>query len=215
MPTGWTSKVEDDKDALTIKNRDEYANVIVSSEPIDPSLDPRQYAEEQGDLLSEFPEYQEFTFEETNVFAGDGGYERVFQWDPKDGLPVTQIQQYYAENGRGYTATATALSSEITRYQDEMQQVLVNTTLIRAGSEPDQRQVAINGLDPNSMGADQVSHRGPATSSATTSAISTASGPEANSTETPTIITWLAIPMMPIAYIMPPPTPHAVVRQTY
>ena len=92
VPTGWTSKVEDDKDALTIKNRDEYANVIVSSEPIDPSLDPLQYAEEQGDLLSEFPEYQEFTFEETNVFAGDGGYERVFQWDPKDGLPgVTQF----------------------------------------------------------------------------------------------------------------------------
>jgi uncharacterized protein YjbI with pentapeptide repeats len=135
VPPGWTSQISNVKknEKLTILNRNLDSNVNVLSEPLGSKFDtPRRYAKAQGDLLREqLPEYHELTVEQTNVFGGDRGVRRVFTWDPKHGAPVTQIQQYYAENRRGYVATATALSSEIRRYEDDMQQVLVNMTLIR------------------------------------------------------------------------------------
>jgi uncharacterized protein YjbI with pentapeptide repeats len=132
VPPGWIIEVDDEEYTLTVQNRNAYAEVIVSSEPIDPDIDTQEYAEHQGDLLQEdLPGYHVFTYEQTNVFGGDLGFRRVYSWDPEDGPPITQIQQYYAENSRGYKATATAYSSEIARYEPEMRQVLVNTTLIR------------------------------------------------------------------------------------
>jgi len=149
VPAGWSGEVEKDKDTLTVKNRNVYANVIVSSEPpskgvFDLSMHSKQFAERQGTLLGEdLPGYHEITFEKTVVFGGNIGFRRVYEWDPsgKD-APVTQIQEYYVENGRSYLATATALSSEIRRYEAEMQDVLVNTTLIRGLRDSDRFEPA-------------------------------------------------------------------------
>ena len=58
-------------------------------------------------LRDEFPGYQELAFEETELFGGRRGYIRQFEWSPPDGVRVSQIQLYYTEDGRGYTATAT------------------------------------------------------------------------------------------------------------
>jgi tetratricopeptide (TPR) repeat protein len=110
LPEGWFAK-----DSLTLLAGDGQANIIASSEPLDPSIDTDQYASIQGELLNEegkFPSYQERQFEPIEVFGGRKGMIRTFEWSPPDGVRVTQVQIYYAEGGRGYTATATTPSSE-------------------------------------------------------------------------------------------------------
>jgi hypothetical protein len=103
VPNGWFAK-----DSTTLLAPDGQANIIASSEPLDPSIDTDTFAAAQGDLLKgEFPEYQEKSFERVSLFGGRDGYMREFEWTPEDGVRVTQIQIYYASGGRGYTATAT------------------------------------------------------------------------------------------------------------
>jgi hypothetical protein len=120
LPSGWFAK-----ESLTLLAPDGQANVIASSEPLDPSIDTKKYAEVQGDLLeNEFPEFESFSFEETDVFGRGTGYIRRFQWQPPDGVPVMQMQLYYAESGTGYTATATTPSSEFPRYEPDLRDAL-------------------------------------------------------------------------------------------
>jgi hypothetical protein len=122
---GWYAK-----ESITIRAPSGEANVIASSEPLDPSIDTLRYAVVQGELLkSEFPGYTEFTFEPTTVLGDRDGYSRQFEWTPPDSSPVTQIQLYYVENGRGYTATATSLSSNFSRNELQLEKLLNGLTI--------------------------------------------------------------------------------------
>jgi tetratricopeptide (TPR) repeat protein len=108
LPSEWFAK-----ESMTLLAPDGQANIIASGEPLDPSIDTEQYASVQGELLrKEFPEYDEQEFGPMVLFGDRHGYIRTFRWTPPDGVEVTQVQIYYAEGGRGYTATATAPSSE-------------------------------------------------------------------------------------------------------
>ena len=72
----------------------------------------------QGDLLrKEFPGYRELSLETADLFGDHMGVRRRFEWRPKDGVPVTQIQIYLALPGRGYTATATTPSTQFEEYE--------------------------------------------------------------------------------------------------
>jgi hypothetical protein len=103
IPPEWFAK-----ESTTLLAPDGQANVIASAEPLDPTVDSERYAAVQGDLLREdFPDYEEKEFAAVTIFGGRSGYMRSFEWTPPDGVRVAQIQLYYAENGRGYTATAT------------------------------------------------------------------------------------------------------------
>jgi hypothetical protein len=103
VPENWFAKV-----STTLLAPDGQANVIASSEPLDPTITIERYAEVQGELLErEFPGYVLRSYGRESVLGGRSGYFRHFEWTPPDGVPVTQIQMYYVENGRGYTATAT------------------------------------------------------------------------------------------------------------
>jgi len=127
----WTRSVDQKGDRVTVVAPDRQINVIVSRESIDPSYDARGYADEQDKLKKqEFPGYYRRTYEVTDAF-GVTGFEQVFEWDPKDGPPVKQIQQYYAEDGRGYTATATARLADFKELEPQLRDVLDRTTLIR------------------------------------------------------------------------------------
>lgn len=126
LPVGWYFK-----ESITLLAPDGRANVIASAEPLDPTIDLKQYAGVQGELLEkEFPGYRELAYEDMNVFGGRGGKLRRFEWHPppsrSDGEtePVTQLQLYYVENGRGYTATATAPSTDFGRYQLQLAEIL-------------------------------------------------------------------------------------------
>jgi hypothetical protein len=120
MPDGWFAK-----ESMTLLAPDGQANVIASSEPLDPGITVQHYAEVQGDLLrKEFPGYRQLRYERALVFGGRPGYEREFQWTPPDGVQVTQIQLYYAANGRGYTATATTPTVESSRFERDFRQTL-------------------------------------------------------------------------------------------
>ena len=107
-PPGWIHK-----ESITLLHPEGVANVIFSSEPVSQEIDSESYASMQGDLLwKEFPGYGELDFE-SFVLAGVGsGFKRTFSWVPPDGIPVTQFQIYAVRDGRGYTATATAPSSQ-------------------------------------------------------------------------------------------------------
>ncbi len=119
-PDGWFIK-----ESITLLEPNGRANVIASSEPLDTSIDSRLYAEAQGDQLrKEFKGYIETIFEPTEVWNGRQGYMRRFQWEPEDSVPVTQIQIYFAENGRGYTATATVPSKESEQFELQLRMVL-------------------------------------------------------------------------------------------
>ena len=72
------------KESITLLAPTGQANVIVSSEPLDPTLTSSQYASTQGELLRrEFPGYVEHRFDESTVF-GMFGYLRQFEWTPPD-----------------------------------------------------------------------------------------------------------------------------------
>ncbi|UDY34998.1 DcrB-related protein [Dermatobacter hominis] len=103
VPAGWFVK-----ESITLLAPSGQANVIVSSEPLDPTITTAQYAATQGELLRrEFPGYVEHRVDETGVFGMDG-YLRQFEWTPPDGVRVAQVQAYATREGRGYTATGTA-----------------------------------------------------------------------------------------------------------
>ena len=126
VPGAWFAK-----ESTTLLAPDGQANVIASSEPLDETVEVKQYAEVQGDLLNrEFPGYHEFSFEETDLFGGRRGYIRHFEWTPPDGVPVTQLQLYYVEDGRGYTATATTPSSNFRAVELELRQILSGLKLV-------------------------------------------------------------------------------------
>jgi hypothetical protein len=119
MPDDWFGK-----ESLTLLAPDGQANIIASSEPLDPGIDTERYAQVQGDLLAnEFPHYHQHSFEPFPAF-GRRGWIRVFEWQPPDGVHVTQMQVYYAENGRGYTATATTPSTQFDRFEWQFKVVL-------------------------------------------------------------------------------------------
>jgi hypothetical protein len=127
LPEGWFPKEQ-----ITLLAPSGQANVIASSEPLEPSLDAKAYAEAQGELLrKEFPGYLEVAFEGMTLFGGRSGFLRRFRWTPPDGEPVTQIQLYYAEDGRGYTATATSPTKEFAKYEPQLVDVLEGLTIDR------------------------------------------------------------------------------------
>lgn len=120
VPNGWFAK-----DSYTLLSPDGQANVIVSSEPLSPEIDTRAYAQIQGDLLrKEFQGYREFVFEPTEIFGGRSGYLRRFEWAPPNSASIVQIQIYYVENGRGYTATATTRAADAKRFELDLRMVL-------------------------------------------------------------------------------------------
>jgi hypothetical protein len=121
LPKDWFAK-----ESMTFLAADGQANVIASSEPLDPTIDSEHYASAQGDLLAkEFPGFKQLApLEESEIFGGRSGYVRRFEWLPPDGVAVTQIQLYYAESGRGWTATATTPSTEFSRYELDLRDVL-------------------------------------------------------------------------------------------
>jgi hypothetical protein len=118
------------KESFTLLAPDGQANIIASSEPLDRSIETRQYADVQGDLLAqEFPDYFSLSYESALVFGRRPGYIRTFTWKPPDGVPVTQIQAYYARDGRGYTATATTPSERFEDFEADFRRVLLGMTL--------------------------------------------------------------------------------------
>ena len=120
LPEDWYAK-----ESITLLAPDGAANVIASSEPVEAEIAPHTYATVQGDLLrSEFPKYEELEFGPKLILRGRPGYMRVFSWVPEDGVPIVQMQLYYAEAGRGYTATATTPSSEFGRYEQQLRACL-------------------------------------------------------------------------------------------
>jgi hypothetical protein len=107
VPNGWYFK-----ESFTAMSPDGQANVIFSSEPLNESFTTEEYAQVQSDLLmGEFPNYREISLEEFALRDEGVAVMRVFGWSPPDGDPVTQMQMYYVVAGRGYTATATTLST--------------------------------------------------------------------------------------------------------
>jgi hypothetical protein len=113
------------KESFTLLAPDGQANVIFSSEPLDPTLTTETYARVQGDLLrNEFPGYREQNFWQLPLRAGGVALGRIFDWRPPDGVPVTQIQIYYVVAGRGYTSTGTTPSTNFERMYPQLLGIL-------------------------------------------------------------------------------------------
>jgi hypothetical protein len=96
------------------------------------------YAEGQGEvLMREFEGYQELGIGPTELFGGRQGIIRRFSWTPPDRGEITQIQLYYAEDGRGYTATATTPTAALADTEELLLAVLNNLSI-----EPPARELA-------------------------------------------------------------------------
>ena len=79
---------------MTVLSPDGQANVIVSSESLDPSIDTTEYATKQvGDLAREFPGYRQIAFTPARLLGIRQGYLCRYEWQPPTGPPVTQLQQ--------------------------------------------------------------------------------------------------------------------------
>ncbi len=113
------------KESFTLLAPDGSANVIASTEPLDPGISLDQYAEIQGDLLSkEFPQYQQFRFEPAMIEGVAEARLREFAWTPDDGERIHQIQVYAVRDSRGITATATTPESAWEPNRHHLQQAI-------------------------------------------------------------------------------------------
>jgi hypothetical protein len=120
IPGDWLAK-----ESTTVIAPDGQANVIASSEPLDPSIDIERFAAIQGEhLKTGFREYDEKSFDRVEIFGGRSALMRKFQWTPQDGAPVMQLQLYYTERGRAYTATATAPAESFPARELQLRQIL-------------------------------------------------------------------------------------------
>jgi hypothetical protein len=119
LPERWTAK-----ESMTLGAPDGRANVIASTEPLDPSIGTYQYASIQGDLLRrEFNDYAEIDFRPALVLGGRPGYLREFEWTPPDGDRVRQLQIYYAIADRGFTVTATTPVATFTEFEQALRMI--------------------------------------------------------------------------------------------
>ncbi|NUT96362.1 MAG: hypothetical protein HOY78_30480 [Saccharothrix sp.] len=109
------------------------ANVIASSEPLDDSgLTAEDYARRQHLMLdSEFPEFR--TTVDLMPISVQGAHGTAwfseFTWTPENAEPVTQMQVYAVRPGRGYTATATALTADFEDNRDELFDMLMSMVI--------------------------------------------------------------------------------------
>lgn len=125
LPEGWLAK-----ESITLLHPEGIANVIASSEPLDAEIDTERYAAVQGELLAtEFPGFELLAFDPKLIFGGRNGFIRRFKWTPPDNKPVTQIQLYYAEGERGYTATATTPSEKFAELELVLMDILDGLTI--------------------------------------------------------------------------------------
>jgi hypothetical protein len=131
VPDGWTYKEQvtvaqaNDADGVS-------ANVIASSEPIDPEKSARDYADEMGERYEkEFPGYEELALEEIDIFGGTHGWLRRFAWEPEQGVRIDQLQAYYAADGRCYTAVASAGAGEFDEHKQRLVKVLNSFSVSR------------------------------------------------------------------------------------
>jgi hypothetical protein len=132
LPVDWFAK-----ESFTFWEPGGQVNVIVSSEPLDPEIDTETYATMQGDLLEkEFPLFEQLEFESVDIFGGRLGFQRIFEWTPPDGIPVTQMQLYHVVPGRGYTATATTPSNRFSDFKDVMLGILMSLKIESGMSTP-------------------------------------------------------------------------------
>lgn len=115
----------------------QYAvNVVASSEPLDPPHDrTRAYAKSQGKLLrEELDGYVEQSSSGSQAYDGRG-QERAFSWDPADAPRVWQLQVYYAADGVGYTATATAVEHQGPKVRKRLRAIVESVRLVKRGQE--------------------------------------------------------------------------------
>ena len=129
---GWLAK-----ESLTLRAADGMANVIASSEPLDPATDSKAYAAAQDQVLGELPGFLQHAFERREMFGDRRGFMRRFEWLEPDGVAIMQVQLYYADAGRGYTATATTPKSEFGRYEFTLEDVLESLVIKPAGEPGD------------------------------------------------------------------------------
>lgn len=131
VPDGWHAK-----ESLTVLEPNGRANMIVSSEPIDALLDVERYVAIQGELLDrQFTGYYEESLEPAEVFGGRSGYIRRFGWSPPDGVPVRQIQVYAVEDGRGFTATATAPLHATPGFETEFTELIASLDIANVADD--------------------------------------------------------------------------------
>lgn len=132
VPDGWYYK-----ESFTLLAPDGQANVILSSEPLDPPQSLEEFATVQGDLLqSEFPGYRELGFEGFTLSEGGDAKLRIFEWEPPGGAPVTQMQVYHVVGQRGVTSTATTPSEHFGDVES-----ILRTTLATIAVRPGTRSV--------------------------------------------------------------------------
>jgi hypothetical protein len=128
MPHGWFFK-----ESYTLIAPDGRANVIASSEPVEPSMTTEEYASVQGEILDrEFEGYEQHGDLEAFAVSGVEGYAilREFSWTPEVGEPVTQLQLYAVRRGRGFTATATTPTSDVERFRSALYDVLGSLVVV-------------------------------------------------------------------------------------
>jgi hypothetical protein len=120
MPPGWSLR-----ESLTVTSPGGDANVIFSSERLQPPISAWDYMINGYDLLaSEFSGFVSRGFEQFSIEGVTGEvYRHVFEWEPPEegSRPVVQMQLYAVRQARGFTATATTTADRI----DELGSVLV------------------------------------------------------------------------------------------
>ena len=125
LPDGWHAS----KESIQLLAPQAMANVIVSSEDIGPLETTEEYvAAHDHALRTGFEGYREIAFGPA-IVLGHQGYLRHFEWQPPDGVAITQLQAYLLHDGRGYTATATAPTNNFPAVEPVLREVLQRITL--------------------------------------------------------------------------------------
>lgn len=129
VPERWVVK-----ETIQLLAPDLRANVIASGEPLEPDMDLQSYADAQGQLLKEFfPSYTEHELSSAKMFGGRDVLLRRFEWIAPVDMRVAQVQIYYVEGGRGFTATATVEEGRLEQFQSSLAEIMAGLRLAGVG----------------------------------------------------------------------------------
>ena len=126
-PEGWLAR-----ESIQLSNG-AGASVVATVDFVPPDTTPELLAQEYSEIMSRgLPGFVDVDLASITLASGAPGLLRRFRWTPEEGGPVTQLQLYAVEEGRGVVATAAAPADSFSELEPMLHELLRSLELPRA-----------------------------------------------------------------------------------
>ena len=128
-PDGWLAR-----ESIRLSNG-AGASVVATVDFFPRDTTPEALAQEYREILSHgLAGFVDVDLTQITLASGTPGLLRRFRWTPEEGGPVTQLQLYAVEEGRGLVATAAAPADSFAGLEPMLHELLRGLELPRASA---------------------------------------------------------------------------------